>query len=82
MNLCDDLYQLAGLASAPNNSSEDITTYNSLLMSLLELIVKRDVNTDYSKPAIAALLRLSNPQSVKDEYVSTKNALTCTLTLS
>ncbi len=81
MNMCDDLHQLAGLASVSNNSAEDITTYNTLLISLLELIVKRDVITDYSKPAIAAILRLSNPQKVTAECVSAKNALTCTLTL-
>lgn len=82
MNMCDDLHQLAGLASVSNNSAEDITSYNTLLMSLLELIVKRDVNTDYSKPAIAAILKLSNPQKVTTECVSVRNALTCTLTLS
>lgn len=82
MNLCDDLHQLAGLATVPNNSADDITTYNSLLVSLLENIVNRDVNTDYSKPAIAAILRLSNPQKVTAECLAAKNTLTCTLTLS
>jgi len=82
MNLCDDLDQLAGLASASNNSAEDIMTYNSLLVSLLELIVKRDVNTDYSKPAIAAILRLSNPRNVTTECAPAKGSLTCTLTLN
>lgn len=82
MNLCDDLHQLAGLASTPTDSSDDVRTYNKLLTSLLELIVKRDINPDYSKPAIAAILRLSSAQKVTSEYVSAKNSLTCTLTLS
>jgi len=82
MNLCDDLHELAGLTSQPNNSAEDITVYNGLLTSLVELILKRDVNNDYSKPAIAALLRLSNPQSVTCKFVPGSNVLTCTLTLT
>jgi hypothetical protein len=82
MNLCDDLHELAGLSTAPNTSSEDVVTYNSLLSSLLELIVKRDVNTDYSKPAVGGLLRLSNPQNVASQCVTGKNTLTCTLTLN
>jgi hypothetical protein len=82
MNMCDDLHQLAGFTSVPNSSAEDITTYNTLLLSLLELIMKRDVSTDYSKPAISAILRLSNPQKVTSQCVPAKNALTCTLTLS
>jgi hypothetical protein len=81
MNLCDDLHQLAGLASAPNNSAEDITVYNSVLTSLVELILKRDVNNDYAKPAIAALLNLSNPQNVTSKCVAANNNLTCSLTI-
>lgn len=82
MNLCDDLHRLAGLTSLSNNAQQDMNTYNRLLESLVELIVKRDVNTDYSKPAVAALLRLTNPQSVECKLVEGGNALTCTLTLN
>lgn len=82
MNLCDDLHQLAGLATLPNNSTQDILSYNSLLRSLVELIVKRDVNTDYSKAAIGALLRLSNPQKVTSKTTTGKNAFSCTINLS
>ena len=82
MNLCDDLHQLAGLSSAPTNSTQDTTTYQKLLTSLLKLIVNRDVNSDYSKPAIGALLALANPQGVTNKIVPSNNGLTCTLTLS
>jgi hypothetical protein len=82
MNLCDDLHQLAGLATGPATSTQDTTTYQKLLTSLLKLIVNRDVNTDYSKPSIGALLALANPQFVTSKTVPTNNGLTCTLTLS
>jgi hypothetical protein len=82
MDLCDDLHQLAGLATAPTTSTQDIATYNDLLTSLVELIVKGDVNTDYSKPAIGALLALSNPQRVTSNFVTSNNSLTCNLTLN
>jgi hypothetical protein len=82
MNLCDDLHQLAGLSSTPNNPEQDKTDYDSLLLSMVELIVTRDVNNDYSKPAFGALLRLSNPQNVAFMSTSGKNTFTCTLTLT
>jgi hypothetical protein len=82
MNLCDDLHQLAGLATAPTSSAQNTTTYQKLLTSLLKLIVNRDVNNDYSKPAIGALLALANPQSVTNQIVPSNNGLTCRLTLS
>ena len=82
MNLCDDLHQLADLATVPTTSTQNTTTYQKLLTSLLKLIVNVDVNTDYSKPAIGALLTLANPQGVTNKIVPTNNGLTCTLTLS
>jgi hypothetical protein len=82
MNLCDDLHQLAGLTSAPQTSAQDITIYNQLLTSLVELILKRDVNNDYSKPAVAALLGLANPQDVAAAISTANTTLTCRITLS
>ena len=82
MNLCDHLHQLAGLATAPASLTQDLSTYNALLTALVELIIKRDVNTDYGKPAIAALFALSNPQGVTSKSVLSNTSMTCTLTLS
>lgn len=80
MNLCDDLHELAGL-SGTNSPADDISAYNDMLTELVELILKRDVNNDYSKPAIAALLALSNPQNVSTTINYGNNSMTCKLTL-
>jgi hypothetical protein len=64
MNFCDDLHRLAGVMSESHDSAKDITAYSALLMSLVQMIVKNDVSMDYSKPAIASLIRLLKPQSV------------------
>jgi hypothetical protein len=81
MNFCDDLHRLAGVTREPSDSAKDLSAYSSLLMRLVEMIVKNDVSMDYSKPAIAALLRLLKPQSVTGKAVKTKDVLTCTLTV-
>ena len=77
MNLCDDLHSLAGLAGAVN----DMTQWNALVGSLVYLI-KNDTNQDSSKPAIAALLKLSNPDSVTYQGENGNNSFTCTVTLT
>jgi len=82
MNLSDKLYELTELSTTANASSEDVSTYNDLLITPVELIVKRDVNNDYLKPAIAALLRLCNPLSVSGTFVSGNAPLPCTLNVA
>jgi hypothetical protein len=81
MNLCDDLHAL-GTVVAASSSPHDLQTYNNLLLSLAQLIVKGDVDHDYSKTAIAALLGLIKPESLTSSSVKGKGSLTCTVTLT
>jgi hypothetical protein len=67
------------LSTTANASTEDVSTYNDLLITLVELIVKRDVNNDYLKPAIAALPSFCNPLNVSSLFVSGNAPLPCTL---
>jgi hypothetical protein len=77
MDLCDDLHSLTGLVA----NVSTVATWNDLLDRLAGMIVNA-VNTDYSKPAIAALLQLSNPHVASYQPQSGTNSLTCTLTLA
>ncbi|HUI82872.1 MAG TPA: hypothetical protein VL240_01545 [Candidatus Binatia bacterium] len=77
MNLCDDLHRLAerlGAAHIPDDWN--------LLLDNLKNIVVTDVNTDFAKPAVAALLKLSAPQQVKYTRQGSAKTLTCTLTMT
>jgi hypothetical protein len=76
MNLCDDLQQLAQFVNAAKIPDD----WNRLLGDLKE-IVTRDVNTDFAKPAIAALLKLCTPQTVTYDKQVCGNALTYTIEL-
>jgi hypothetical protein len=67
--------------SESHDSAKDITAYSALLMSLVQMIVKNDVSMDYSKPAIASLIRLLKPQSVTCKTATGKDTMTCTLTV-
>jgi hypothetical protein len=66
--LIDKLYELTELSTTANACSEDVSTYNDLLITPVELIVKCDANNDYLKPAIAALPRLCNPPNVSSNF--------------
>ncbi len=76
MNLCDDLQQLAQLVSTIKIPDD----WNRLLGDLKD-IVMRDVNTDFAKPAVAALLKLCPAQEVSYEKQVVGDALTCTVSL-
>ncbi len=83
MNLCDDLHTLAGA------TAQAITPSNwQSLMATLQDWVKSDVNPDWSKPALSALLYLcsigTTPANVGATLQPTKDnsCFTCTLTLS
>ena len=76
MDLCDDLQQLAervGTAKIPDD-------WNRLLCDLKD-IVTRDVNTDFAKPAAAALLKLCAAKKVSYDKTVCGPALTCTISL-
>jgi len=77
MNLCDDLQALAFQISAADTSEK----WDDVLASLQE-IVTSDVNYDYSKSAIAALLKLCNPQHVSYASIAGQKCFTGTLTLA
>ncbi len=77
MNLCDDLHGMAGLIGEIDTK----TQWNALLGNL-ERLIHRDTDTDYSKPAVYALLALSRPSQIDYKPESGKDCLTCTLTLS
>ncbi|HEY1730340.1 MAG TPA: hypothetical protein VGG15_01235 [Terriglobales bacterium] len=77
MNLCDDLHQLAQLLSATKIPGD----WNRLLNDL-KGIVLRDVNTDFAKPAVASMLKLSSPKQVSYDKQQCGNALTYTINLS
>lgn len=83
MNLCDDLHSLAtatAQVSTPANWGS--------LMATLQKWVQSDVNPDWSKPALSALLYLcsigTTPSDVRADFQPEKenSGLTCTLTLS
>jgi hypothetical protein len=76
MNLCDDLHGLAQVLSTIKIPDD----WNRLLGDLKD-IVTRDVNTDFAKPAAAALLKLCPAQHVSYDKELCGNALTCTLSL-
>ncbi len=77
MNLCDDLHQLAEIAAKANIPAD----WNKLLDSLRRITIN-DVNIDYAKPAVAAILKLCAPQTVKCEKQDGGNTLTVTLTVA
>ncbi len=82
MNLCDDLHSLAAIAgqvSTPANWQKLIDT--------LQKWVHSDVDPDWSKPALSALLYLCNTGTagnVTTDFQTAKDnaCFTCTLTLS
>jgi hypothetical protein len=76
MNLCDDLQQLAQLVSTIKIPDD----WNRLLGDLKD-IVMRDVNTDFAKPAVAALLKLCPAKELSYEKQVVGDALTCTVSL-
>ena len=76
MNLCDDLHQLAQTLSTIKIPDD----WNRLLCDLKD-IVMRDVNTDFAKPAVAALLKLCPAKTVEYEKEVVGDAFTCTVRL-
>ncbi len=76
MDLCDDLHQLADLVAVVKIPED----WNRLLGDLKD-IVARDVNTDFAKPAVAAMLKLCAPKQVSYDKQICGPAITCTLTL-
>ena len=76
MDLCDDLQQLAQQVSTIRIPED----WNRLLGDLKD-IVSRDVNTDFAKPAVAALLKLCPAKKVSYEKELVGDALTCTVSL-
>jgi len=82
MNLCEDLHALAGLTASPAGADQDASAYDRMLISVVNLIVKYDVNTDYAEPALAALLRRISGATAACQSTSGAGSLTCTFTLS
>ena len=76
MDLCDDLQQLAELVSKAKIPDD----WNRLLGDLKDIVTK-DVNTDFAKPAVAALLKLCPAKTVSYNKQLCGSALTCTLSL-
>jgi hypothetical protein len=76
MDLCDDLQQLAERVS----TAKIPDGWNRLLGDLKD-IVSRDVNTDFAKPAVAALLKLCPAKSVSYDKTVCGTAITCTISL-
>ncbi len=76
MDLCDDLQQLAERVSTAKIPDD----WNRLLGDLKD-IISRDVNTDFAKPAVAAILKLCPAKSVSYEKTVCGPALTCTISL-
>ena len=77
MNLCDSLQSLADFlthATMPND-------WNTLLETL-RAIVDTDVNTDYAKPTVAAILKLCAPQQVNYSKQASGTSMTCILNLA
>ncbi len=83
MNLCDDLHSLA-TATAQVGTPANWTS----LIATLQKWVKSDVDPDWSKPALSALLYLcsigTTPSEVSTDFQQAKDnsCFTCTLTLS
>lgn len=82
MNLCEDLHALAGLTEVANDADGDAKSYDAVLLSLVNLIVKNDVNTDYAQSSLAALLHLLSSRTLSGKATSAKSSLTCTFTIS
>jgi hypothetical protein len=83
MNLCDDLHSLAAITAQVSTS----TNWGSLIATLQKW-VQSDVDPDWSKPALSALLDLCSVGTTAS-YVSTdfqtakdNSCFTCTVTLS
>jgi hypothetical protein len=76
MNLCDDLQQLAERVSTAKIPDD----WNRLLGDLKD-IVTHDVNTDFAKPAVAALLRLCPAKQVSYDKQVCGPALSWTISL-
>lgn len=77
MDLCDDLHRLAdflGTAKIPED-------WNLLLADLKDIVLT-DVNTDFAKPAVAAILKLAGPQNVSYRKTGSGKTLTCELTIA
>jgi hypothetical protein len=77
MDLCDDLHRLAetvGQAKIPAD-------WNQLLADL-KGIVLADVNTDFAKPAVAAIVTRCAPKNVSYKKEGSGRTLTCTLNMS
>jgi hypothetical protein len=78
MNLCDELHSLAGKVAAAGTPDE----WQQLLNDLKGIVKKDASNMHYIKPAMAGLLQLCHPQTVKYKPTTGKDSFTCTLTLS
>jgi hypothetical protein len=76
MDLCDDLQQLAERVSTAKIPDD----WNRLLGDLKD-IVTRDVNTDFAKPAVAAILKLCPANEVSYNKTVCGPAITCTISL-
>ncbi len=83
MNLCDDLHSLAAITAQVSTP----TNWGSLIATLQKW-VQSDVDPDWSKPALGALLDLcsvgATASSVSIDFQTAKDnsCFTCTLTLS
>ena len=77
MNLCDDLHALAGMVGQINAD----TQWDKLLTKLTWL-VSNDVNNDWSKPAVRAILNLCSGATVAATLKPGNKSLTCIVTLS
>ena len=83
MNLCDDLHSLAAVTAGVSTP----TTWESLIATLQKW-VQSDVDPDWSKPALGALLSLcsvgATASSVGTAFQTAKDnsCFTCTVTLS
>ena len=76
MDLCDDLQRLAERVSTAKIPDD----WNLLLGDLKDIVTK-DVNTDFAKPAVAALLKLCPAKTVSYDKQVCGDALTCTISL-
>lgn len=83
MNLCDDLHSLATVAAQASTASK----WGSLIATL-QTWVQSDVDPDWSKPALSALLSLcsagtaTSAASTEFQQAKDNSSFTCTLTLS
>ena len=82
MNLCDDLHSLAAIAGQVSTAAN----WQKLVATLQKWMLS-DVDPDWSKPALSALLYLCNmgtAGNVTTDFQTAKDnaCFTCTLTLS